>query len=65
MNKILIISLIIYSSSCKTSEYYTNCLDDAPIYDNKDHTVQEWNQYNPEESHCCLLFFKIEGVEIG
>ena len=43
----------------------TNCLDDAPIYDNKDHTVQEWNQYNPEESYCCLLFFKIEGVKIG
>ena len=59
MNKILIITLIIYSS-CLTSKYYTNCLDGAPIYDNKDHTVQECNKYNPEESYCCLLSFKID-----
>ena len=58
MNKILIITLIIYSY-CRNSEYYAKCLDGAPTYDNNKHSVSECNEYKKEGSYCCLLSFKI------
>lgn len=59
MNKIFIITLIIYSY-CRTSEYYNDCLDGAPTYDNNEHTVSECQKYSKEGNYCCLLSFKIK-----